>query len=293
MRTERFHLGLAGMTAAAVLAAPVGAQVIRDELPEPARDLDVVERLGERVPLDLELVDDTGRPVTLGSYFEGERPVVLVLGYYDCPLLCGVLFDGVAKSLAALDYEPGEDYQIVVVSFDETNTTDQAFERKAQVLETFEREVTPSVRSGFAFHTTSAANARRLADSVGYQYKYQRKIDEYSHGAVIMMLTPEGDLARYLFGLTFAERDLRLALLEASDGKIASGLGDYFLHRCFTWDPDAGGYALAAFQVMRFGAALGAVLLGVLIGALLLGERRRAARRARSVAGEASLEAMG
>lgn len=278
MRTEPIHLLLI------VLLACVGVRAQVNQLPPPAQGLDVVEQLGERVPMDIEMVDDTGRSVTLGSYFQGDRPVVLVLGYYDCPLLCGVLFNGVAQSFAKISYEPGEDYQILVVSFDHTNTTEDAFNRKSEVLETFGREITPTVRTGWAFHTTTAEDARRLADAVGYQYTYQKKIDEYSHGAVIMTLTPEGELARYLFGLTFESRDLRLALLEAADGKIAGGLGEFFLQRCFTWDPTAGGYALEAFWLMRVASVIGAVVLAGLIVLLLLGERRRAARRRKAEA---------
>lgn len=273
MRTDLIHLCLI------VLLATVSVRAQLNQLPPPAQGLDVVERLGERVPMDIELVDESGKPLTLGAYFQGDRPVVLVMGYYDCPLLCGVLFDGVATSFSKLSYEPGEDYQIVVVSFDHTNTTEDAFNRKQEVLETFGREITPGVRAGWAFHTTTAADARRLADAVGYQYKYQRQVDEYSHGAVIMMLTPEGELARYLFGLTFEPRDLKLALLEAADGTIAGGLGEYFLQRCFSWDPTAGGYALQAFWLMRVGSVLGAVVLAGFIALLMIGERRRAGRR--------------
>ena len=299
MRTDARHPAmLAGALAALLLSlAPARAQVIQDQVPEQARNLDVVEHLGDSVPLDLELVDETGRPVTLGDYFEEGRPVILAMGYYDCPLLCTLLFEGLAKSVAPLDYEAGSDFQIVVVSFDPSNTQADALERKQSALALYGREVTPEVQRGWAFHTTTAENARRLADAVGYQYRYLDDIDEYAHGAVIMVLTPDGVLSRYLFGLEYPERDLRLALLEASDGEIAGSVGDYFLHLCYRWDPNASSYTMAAFQVMRVGAVIGAVLLAGLIGLLLIGERLRAHRRSRNeddaATGEAGPAAMG
>jgi protein SCO1/2 len=242
------------------------AQVIMDEVPERARDLDPEVRLGERVPLELALVDDTGRPVVLGDYFRAGRPVVLVMGYYDCPLLCTLVFEGLARSFAPLSYTPGEDYQVVVVSFDPTNTTGQALARKTSTLEQLGAEITPSVMRGWAFHTAAGEDSRRLADAVGFKYRYIESNREYAHGAVIMVLAPDGTLSRYLFGIDHTERNLRLALLEASDGRIASGLGDYFLHRCYSWDPDSEGYVMEAMTVMRFGAAGGgALLVGLLI----------------------------
>jgi protein SCO1/2 len=283
MRTDARHLAilLALALSAAPCPSPARAQVIMDQPPDQARDLDVVEHLGDSVPLDLELVDETGREVRLGDYFREGRPVILAMGYYDCPLLCTLLFEGLAKSVAPLDYAAGEDFQVVVVSFDPSNTQEDALERKQSALSRYGREVTPAVQRGWAFHTTTAENAQRLADAVGYRYRYLDEIDEYAHGAVVMILTPDGVLSRYLFGLEYPERDLRLALLEASDGQIASGVGDYFLHLCYRWDPNASSYTLAAFRVMQVGASVGAVLLAGLIGLLLIGERLRARRRAR------------
>jgi protein SCO1/2 len=266
MRTERIHPALIPLIAMAACVATLRAQVIMDEPPDRARDLTPEVHLGDRVPLDLQLTDDTGRPVVLGDYFKDGRPVVLVMGYFDCPLLCTLVFEGLARSFAPLSYEPGEDYQVVVVSFDPTNTTEQARARKTSTIEQLGVNITPNVMSGWAFHTADAETSRRLAEAVGYKYRYIEGNGEYAHAAVIMVLTPDGTLARYLFGIDHAEKDLRLALLEASDARIADGLGDYFLHLCYTWDPDSEGYVVEAMTVMRIGAAGGgAILIGLLI----------------------------
>lgn len=296
MRTEIRQLAC---VVATVLAAQVSvrAQVIEDQVPEQARNLDVQEHLGERVPLDIELVNSEGRPVTLGDYFRPGRPVILVMGYYDCPLLCGLIFEGLARSTAALSFDVGEDYQVVVVSFDPTNTKEQAFDRKQTALTLYGREVTPAVRDGWAFHTTTDEDAHRLADVLGYQYRYVESNGEYAHGAVIMVVTPEGVLSRYLFpdktGMGFSEKNLRLALLEASDGSIAEGIGDVFMHLCFSWDPDSDSYAADAFMIMRIGSAIGAVVLGGFIVWLKLGERRRADRKSKKDGARLDVSPMG
>jgi len=269
------------VVALALCSPMVSGQLATGQVPEPGRGLDIEERLGEQVPLDLRLTTSEGEEVTLGSYFRKDRPVVLSLVYYDCPLLCGQIIDAMARDLGELDYLAGEDFQIVMVSFDPTNTREQAFNRKESALSMYGKPATPVIRRGWAFHLADKSTSATLAESVGFPYKYRPDIDEYSHGAVIFVLTPEGKISRYLFGLEFPERDLKLALLEASDGAIASGLGDYFLHLCYTWDPNANSYTRDAFMIMRIGSVLGAVLLAGLLVTLKLSERVRSYRAER------------
>jgi len=270
---------LAGMACVALSAAAPG-QPVMDQLPEPARGLEIEERLGNQVPLDVELTTAEGEEVTLGSHFRDDRPVIFSLVYYDCPLLCGQIIHAMGRDLGKVDYIAGEDYQVVFVSFDPTNTREQAFDRKEEALAAYGRTISPVIRRGWAFHTADEVTSKRLADAVGFPYKYREKVDEYSHGAVIFALTPDGKVSRYLFGLEFPERDIKLALLEASDGSIAKSLGDFFLHYCYTWDPDANSYTRDAFMIMRIGSVAGAMLLAGLLITLKITERVRSYREA-------------
>lgn len=277
-------LAALGATALALgVAAPqAGAQRLRDrsEIKE-TQGVDLAEHPGARIPGDIELINASGQTVRMSEYFSDGKPSVLALVYYDCPVVCPVVMDKLGESVNGLDYVVGEDFRVIVVSFDAENTTEQAARRKQHHLETYAHAITPEVASGYAFHTATQANIDRLIDAVGFKIK---RLDdgEFSHPVGLAVLGPDGTISGYLYGFEYPPRQVKLALLQASEGKIAGSIGDRILHYCYRYDPTAGAYTVQAMRVMRLGAAVSVLGVGGLIGALLLAERarRRRARRA-------------
>lgn len=271
---RRIGAFVAALAAAGAVAAPASAQVLQKELPEAMQGVDVFEKRGQSLPLDLTFTNARGEDVLLRDYFDGRRPVVLVLGYYDCPLLCDLVFNKTLSALKTLKLTLGDDYRAVTVSFDHTNTTAEAAGKQAAMLAGYDGEVG---EAPWAFLTASAGNARAVADAVGYQYKYLPETGEFSHPAAIVIVSPDGVVSNYLYGVEFPERQMRLALLDAADGKIG-GVFDKILLFCYHYDPDASSYALAARKVMTVGAIATAVILGSVLGALIWNDRRRSRR---------------
>ena len=238
-------------------AGQARAQLLKDQ-PQDLEGVDVVEHLGEQLPLDLEFKDERGRTVRLGDYFGDERPVILVLAYYECPMLCSLVLNGMAKGLKGLDWVPGKKFEIVTVSIDPREGPDLAKFKKQEYL----RELKlPGASDGWHFLTGKEANIEVLADAVGFQYRYVKARDEYAHPAVLSLSTPDGVISRYLYGIKFEPRDLRLGLVEASEGKVGSTL-DRILLYCYHYDATEGRYAPVAKNIMRVGGALTVVVLG-------------------------------
>lgn len=267
------------------------AQPVMREMPEALAGLDVTERLGERVPLDLAFVDEQGRPVTLRECFASGRPVVLAMVYYRCPMLCPMVLGKLQETLRALDFSVGREFDVVVVSFDPTEGPEHAAKERAATLLSYDRPDRAAAERGFRFLTGEPEACRALADAIGFSYRYLPKANEYAHPSVLFVLTPEGVIARYLYGVQYPVSQLRLALLEASAGRIGTTIDRVILF-CYHFDPNAGVYVLQAFRVMQVGAVLTAVALAVLIGALVVGERRRrSGARRRGVDGRTALAA--
>jgi protein SCO1/2 len=234
---------------ASLLAPLAGAQ--DNALPEPLSQVAFDQRLGQALPLTAAFTDSTGAPRALGDFF-GERPVLVALVYYDCPMLCGVVLEGIARSLRAVALEPGRDFEIVVASFDPTNSTEQAAARREQTLARYGR---PETAAGWHFLTGEPAAIRALADAVGFRYAEVAGTSEYAHAAGVVLATPEGRVARYLYGIDYAARDLRLGLVEAAGGGIGT-LVDQALLYCYHWDPATGRYSFAAMSAVRAGGLL-------------------------------------
>lgn len=270
---------LAAITVIAAVA-PCRAQLASKELPEQVRGLDVIEQPGAQVPLDAVLTNSDGQQVTLGDYFgpgaDGrELPVILALVYYDCPVACPATLNAINQGINGLDYTVGEDFRLVVVSFDHTNTTAQARENETYALTAYNRPKTPAIRDGIRFHTAAADESRRIADAVGFEYRYLPEVDEYGHPSAIFILSPEGKVSRYMYGFQFYPGQMRLALLEASKGKIARSFGDKILLFCYSYDHTTGQYTLQAWRVMRVVGVLTVLALGSLVAALKVHELRR------------------
>jgi protein SCO1/2 len=261
------------------------AQVVQKEVPE-LQGIDVVEHLGDYVPFDLIFTDDAGKTVRLGDYFNQAKPVLLILGYYECPMLCKLVFNGVSDGVRELSWQPGKDFQMLTVSINPLETHELAAAKKKNYVEALGRA---GARDGWAFLVGDESQSRALADAVGFEYYYDESRDLYAHPAVIFLLAEDGKITRYLYGIQFPEKDLRLGLLEASEGKIGSTMDRIILY-CFHYDPDARGYVLFAGNVMRLGGVVTLIALALLLGLLWMRERRRKSHRETAYAHRSSAE---
>ncbi len=265
-----------GLTLSALLLATAGAaqtrptSVVPDNvMPGPLKAVHYDQRLGEQVPLELPFRDDAGRPVKLGDYL-GSRPAVLILAYYRCPMLCDMVMQAAESGLKPLSLDPGKDFDVIVASIDPTDTPERAAMKKRDIVQRYGR---PGTEGGWHFLTGPSPSIERLAHAVGFQYVYDKEKDQFAHAAGIVILTPEGKVSRYLFGIEYPPRDLRLALVEASDNKIG-GIVDQVLLYCFHYDPTVGRYSAVTLNIVRGGAALFAV--GLVLFILLLRRRETA-----------------
>lgn len=240
--------------------SPTGSAPPASAQPQVLQQVRFDQRLGETVRLDTVFRDETGRQVRLGDYF-GERPVLLVLAYYECPMLCDLVLNGLSGSLKALTFNPGQDFEIVVASIDPGETPELAAEQRRQVLARYNRSGT---EEGWHFLTGGQSAVSALADDVGFRYVYDSERDEYAHAAGVTILTPEGRVARYLFGIDFPPRDVRMALIESTDGKIGS-LVDQAMLYCFHYNPAIGRYSAATMQILRIAAVMTVAALVLMI----------------------------
>lgn len=224
------------------------------------------QKVGGQIPLDLPFRDETGRDVTLGRYFQ-QRPVVMVLAYYGCPMLCGVVLSDLAAALKVLTFDAGREYDVVVVSIAPAETPGMAAKAKKDVMARIGRT---GQEAGWHFLTGTEPAIRSLTGSVGFRYYYDTASQQYAHAAGIVVLTPGGRLSRYLLGIEYPPRDLRLALIESASGKIGSAVDQLLLY-CFHYDPAIGRYSATAMNILRVAAV--ATVLGVLLMVILL--RRR------------------
>jgi protein SCO1/2 len=209
------------------------------------------QRIGHQVPFDIPFVDENGRGVTLGDYF-GRRPVVLALVYYECPMLCTQVLNGLVSALGVLNFEAGREFDVVAVSFNPKEGPGLASQKKAAYLERYGR---PQSAAGWHFLTGSQASIDRLTDAVGFRYEYDEKIGQFAHGAAIEVLTPKGNIAKYFYGIEYSPRDLRLGLIEASDERIGSVVDDVLLF-CYHYDPSSGKYGTSILRMVRAGGVL-------------------------------------
>ena len=248
-----------------------GAQVVRDSVAE-LMGIDIIEHLGDSLPLNLSFVDDNGNKVTLSDYFKGDKPVLLTLGYYECPMLCNLVFNGVSEGIKELGWVPGEKYQVISVSIDPLETAELAANKKANYIKFLEM---PEAAAGWHFLVTGSENAKTLADAIGFEYYYVEDRDEYAHAAAAYLISPDGVISRYLYGIQYTGINLKLGLLEASEGKIGSTMDKILLY-CYRYDPDAKGYVLFAQNAMKVGGAITVVLIALLVGSLFIKERLKA-----------------
>lgn len=254
----------------ALAATTAVAQDRIEPVPKALERVGVVEKLDAALPLQLAFKDDRGRDVSLGSYFRPGRPIVLTLNYYRCPMLCTLELNGLVEAMKSLAWSPGDEFDVVTVSFDPRESTALARAKKLGYLEDLGR---PSADAGWHFLTGSAASIEALTNAVGFSAAYDKDTDQYGHAAVILVATPGGRVSRYLYGVRFEPDTLKLALLEASTGAIGSTWERFILY-CYHYDASRGRYSLAAMSLVRAGGFLTVLVLGGTIGTFWLRERR-------------------
>ena len=282
--------GLGGLALAAVCAGPAFAQFSKPmSVPAPGptataeipmlREVGIDQKLDSAVPLDTPFVDEEGRDVRLGQYF-GARPVVLVLAYYQCPMLCTQVINATVSSMLPLTFNAGEEFDVVVASFDPGETPAMARAKRDDFLKRYGR---PESASGVHFLTGRPESIDALTDAVGFRYAYDKDLDQFAHPAAMTILTPKGHVSRYLFGIDFAPRDLRFALIEAAGDRIGTVVDQAMLF-CYQYDPETGSYGFAIMTAVR----LGGILVVALIGAFIVVNLRRDRRQDRAVSSAAA-----
>ncbi|MBD3166126.1 SCO family protein [bacterium] len=272
MNARTFAIPLLLLLAA---AAPLHAQLLLDD-PKDLQGINIEEQLGGQVPGNLRFVNAEGDSVTLGDYFNGDIPTAMVLHYSDCPMLCSLVLDGVVKMSKEVGFTAGEEYRLLAVSIDPSET----WQRTAAMQKRYRALLPDDAKPGsWHFLVGDEQNIQALADAIGFKYYWHEKTQQYAHAAAMFVLTGNGKISRYLYGIEFKKQDARLALLEAGKGKIGSTV-DKLILSCFHYDPDAGSYTLFAANVMKLGGLLTMVLLGGVIGGLFLREKRLKKKRA-------------
>ena len=235
------------------------------------RDVGIDQKLDQLIPLDLEFHDETGKAVRLGDYF-GQLPVILSLVYYDCPMLCTMVLNGLLESLKQLTFGIGNQFNVVTVSFDPTEKPSLAAAKKAIYVGLYGR---PGAPENWHFLTGDEKAIRQLTQAVGFRYNYDLETKQYVHATGIMVLTPQGRLARYFYGIRYPAGNLRLGLVEASEGKIGSPVDEILLY-CCQYDPQTGKYSLIISRAIKVAAGVTVLCLGTMILVLSRGGRSRA-----------------
>lgn len=232
------------------------------------KDVDIIQKLGNTIPLDTPFVDENGKDVKLGDYF-GKRPVVLALVYFECPMLCTQVLNGAFSSMEAMPFSTGNEFDLVVISFDPGETPALAAQKKKAYFERYRR---PGADAGMHFLTGRPASIKAITDAVGFKYAYDAAIDQFAHPAALTVLTTNGEVSRYLYGIEFAPKDLRLALVEAGQGHVGSAVDQALLY-CYHYDPETGKYGFVIMNVIRLGGILTVAVLGVFIVRNVRGRR--------------------
>lgn len=245
-----------------------------EPLPPALTGVGITEHLNEPIPLDLQFTDEDGRRVTLADYFDGEHPVILTLNYYRCPMLCTLQLNGLIDGLNRLAWIPGQQFEIVTVSFDPAEKPALAKLKKQNYMGSYGR---PEAARGWHFLTGDEANIKTLTDTLGFSYRWDEGSKQWLHAAAVYVCTPTGRTSRYLYGVMYEPQDLRLALVEAGQGKIGSALDQIILF-CFHYDAEAGRYAPAAWNIMRATGVLTVIVLGTILTLLWIRDSRRSKR---------------
>ncbi len=267
MRSNAFWI--AGMLAAgAALASAQQFGLPASSVPAMVQGVGIDQNLNAQIPLELKFKDETGQTVRLGQYFR-QKPVVMALVYYECPGLCDLILNGLSHTMQQISLNVGSDYEVVTVSFDPKDTWQLATAKKANYIEKYNR---PGAKEGWHFLTGDQASIKSLTETVGFHYNYDPISKQFAHASAIYVLTPEGKIARYFYGIEYKPRDFRLGLVEASANKIGTP-ADQVLLFCYHYDPTTGKYGMAVTQVTRVLGTATVLLLGGFVFIMLRRER--------------------
>lgn len=228
--------------------------------PPGLKNVGIQQNLNQPIPPDLAFTDDLGRPVRLGDYF-GKKPLILNLVYYNCPMLCGEVLSGLEHSLRMMKFNVGEEFDVITVSFDPSETPEMAAKKKAEFLKRYKRA---GAEQGWHFLVGKQGAIDALTKAAGFQYQYDEKTKQFAHATAILVLTPEGKIAQYYYGVEYPPKDLRLGLVEAGRGKIGN-LVDQLLLYCYHYDPEQGKYSATILRVLRLAGVATMLCLGTLI----------------------------
>ncbi len=273
-------LGTVAMASCLVLgAAAAHAQAWRDQsdgMPNtPALELTgvgLVEHLGGALPRDAAFRDTDGKMVKLGDYFDGKRPTLLVFAYHTCPMLCSLVLDATVRSLNDVEWTVGREFDVVSISIDPLDTPETATRKRAQVVGAYARS--KGATTGWHFLVGDESNIRKVTDAIGFDYRYDARQKQYAHPAAIYLLTPEAHIARYLYGIQYDPKDVRLGLLEATEGRSVTTTERILLY-CYHYDPQGKHYSIVAMNVMRLGGVVTLAALGSFLTIMWARERRR------------------
>ena len=228
--------------------------------PPGLKNVGIEQRLNQQIPPDLLFRDETGKQVRIGDYF-GKKPLILSLVYFRCPMLCSEVLAGVEGTLKAQTFDVGKEFDVLTVSFDPKDTPESATEKKAGVLKRYRR---PGAASGWHFLTGPPESIEALTKAVGFTYEYDPKTDQFAHSTAIMILTPEGKIAQYYYGLEYPPKDIRLGLIQASQNKIGT-LADEVILYCYHYDPKAGKYSAIISRIIQLAAGVTVLSLGTVL----------------------------
>jgi protein SCO1/2 len=248
--------------------------IVASNVPPQFKDVTFRQQLGQKLPLDVRLKDEAGRSVALGEYF-GSKPVVLAFVYYQCPMLCTQVMNGISSALKVLPYTPGKEFDIVLVSFDPRDTPEAANAKKRAHLDHWAARETSN---GWHFLTGDEASIRRVVSAAGFTYQWDEATQQFAHVSGLLVATPDGTLSRYFYGVEFSPKDLRLALVDSGNGRVGSVVDELLLY-CYQYDPSHGRYGAVFMNIMRLGAVLTICFIGGFIVLMRRRENRAAAER--------------
>jgi len=258
---------LAILAAMALTASAWGQAMVTGNMSPPAnmrppglKNVGILQNLNEQIPSELTFRDESGKTVRLGEYF-GRKPVILNLVYYQCPMLCGEVLAGLESALRVLKFDVGKEFDVVTVSFDPRETPQMATAKKAEYLKRYGRA---GAEQGWHFLTGPQESIDSLTKAAGFQYEYNKETDQFAHATAIMILTPEGKISQYYYGVEFAPKDLRLGLVQASNNKIGTVVDQVLLY-CYHYDPQTGKYGAVITRILRLSAVATMLCVGFLI----------------------------
>ena len=228
-------------------------------MPDALQSVGIDQKLGDTLPLDAEFTDENGQPVKLGQYFNKRRPVILALVYYECPMLCNQVLNGLTGSLKGINFNAGKDFDVLAVSFDarENDKPELAKNKKASYMERYGR---PGTENGWHFLTGSQASIDAITGAAGFKYKWDEKSDQFAHASAVMVVTPQGKLSRYFYGIDYSPNDIKLGVMDSAENHIGN-VSDQLLLYCYHYDPATGKYGFAILSVIRGFAVI--TLLGM------------------------------